>query len=210
MINLSTLKSLLPSTSSSGANKAVWMSLGGILLLATGYGMGRYVQPEKVLVTEKIKEVEKLVVVEKIKTEVQIVKVYLENKNEKVHRVVTEEKKLDGTETKTTTEDIGTETVIRENTNSTEIKYVDRVVEKIVEKEVERLKLVESKKLDWRVAAGAGVAIPYFLGQGSPGVPGLGGAVINAEVDRRIVSNFWLGIHGNSQGVVGLNLSGLF
>lgn len=194
------------------SNHKGWLNyvLVAVVMLGAGYGMGRYVQPEKVLITEKVKEVVKEVVVEKIKTEIQVVKVYIKDTSQKVNKTVVEEKRPDGSSTTTTKEEVVTETKEKENTDSKEVKYVDRIVEKEVIKEVEKLKLVESKKLDWRVAAGAGVAIPYFLGQGSPGVPGLNGAVINAEVDRRIVGPFWIGVHGNTQGVVGLNLSGVF
>lgn len=190
-------------------NRVVQLVLVAVVLFGGGFVTGRWAAPPQTVVTEKVKEVVKDRIVEKVKTEVQVVKVYLENKNEKIHRVVAEERRPDGTEIKTTTESIGIETVVHENTNSTEIKYVDKIVEKFIDRIVEKEKLT-LKQPDWHVAAGVGVAIPYFLGQGSPGVPGLSGAVINAEVGRRVVGPFWIGIHGNTQGVVGLNLSGVF
>ncbi len=191
-------------------NKAWIIPIGvGVVMFAAGFSSGRFALPAKVVVTEKIKEVIKEVVVEKIKTEVKIVKVYVENKAERIHRVVTEEKRPDGTEIKTTNEDINTDTVVHENTNTTEIKYVDRVVEKLVEKMVEKEKLVLNQP-NWHVGAGVGVAIPYYLGQGSPGVPGLEGVVISAQVERKIIGPFFLGLQGNTQGVVGLSLSGAF
>lgn len=197
------------------SNKLVWVVLGAIAVFGGGFSVGRFFTPPQTIVTEKVREVVVEKVVEKIKTEVKIevVKVYLKNEAQKIHRVVAEEKRPDGTEIKTTTEDIGVTTVINENTNSNtvEIRYVDRVVEKWQEKIVE--KIVEKNVLrqpDWRVAAGLGVSVPNFLGQAEIGIPGMRGTVVNVELDRRIAGPFWLGLHGNTQGVVGLNLGAVF
>ena len=185
-----------------------WLTivLVAVLVFAGGYGTGRYISPPNTVVTEKVHEVTQTQVV--TKTEVQVQKVYVHDKqvDEKVHRVIAETTKPDGEKTKTTTEDIGIDSVVHDNTNTNTVQYVDRVVEKQVM--VDRL--VEKKTLavnDWRIAAGAGVAIPYFLGQGSPGIPGLQGAVLSLEADRRILGPFWLGVSGNTQGVVSGNLS---
>jgi hypothetical protein len=197
-----------------GDNKH-WLSLILIAVALFGGGMavGRYTLPAKVVTTEKVHEVVKDRIVEVVKTEVRVVEVKIHDSKqaEKVHRVTVEGIDPPGCKSKTVTEDINIDTVVHDNTNtnSTEIKYVDRVVEKWQDRIVEKTKTVLNQP-NWRVAAGAGVAIPYFLGQGSPGVPGLQGAVINVEADRRIIGPFWLGIHGNTQGVVGLNLSGVF
>jgi len=193
----------------SASNKWVWVTLLVVGMFGGGYATGRYLAPPNTIVTEKIKEVEKVVLVEKLKTEVQVVKVYIKDQTEKIHRVVVEGIDPPGCKSKTTTEDINIDSVVRENTNSTEIKYVDRVVEKYIDRIVEKEKQV-LKTADWRVAGGVGVSIPYFLGQASPGVPGLNGAVIQLELDRRVIGPFYLGLFGNTQGVVGLNLSGIF
>lgn len=187
----------------------IYLVLAAILLAGGGFAVGRYLTPPATITTEKVHEVTKDVVV--TKTEIQIQKVYIHDseKQEKIHRVVAETTATDGSKTKTTTEDIGVDTVVHDNTHDTEVKYVDRVVEKYVDRIVEK-KTQVLKTNDWRIAAGAGIAIPYFLGQGSPGIPGLQGAVINVEADRRIIGPFWMGLQGNSQGVVGLNLSAVF
>jgi hypothetical protein len=181
----------------------------GALLAGGGFATGRWASPPTTIVTEKIKEVEKVVVVEHLVTEVKIVRVKDKAVAEKVHRVVVENTKPDGEKTKTVTEDINTDTVIHDNTNTNTVEYRDRVVEKFVDRIIEKEKRVLNRP-DWRVAAGVGVAIPTFLGKEQVGVPGLQGAVIQLEVDRKILGPFFLGVWGNTQGTVGLNLSGVF
>lgn len=194
-----------------GENKSkLWMVLGALLIFGLGYGSGRYVQPEKIVEREKIKEVEKEVIVEKIVTKIEIQKVYVEKKNEKVHRVVTETENKDGSKTKTTTEDSDTNTDVDSKESTTQVKYVDRIVEKVVEKIVEKEKIVTGKKPNWHIGANVGLAIPRFLGQGEYGIPGLEGAVIGVTASRRIIGPVFLDLHGNSQGTVGLGLTGEF
>ncbi len=181
----------------------------GVGLFVAGYSTGRYALPAKVVITEKVHEVivEKQVVVIQTKTEIQVVKVHDAQVDQKVHRVVAETTNKDGSTTKTTTEDINIDSVVHDHdqTNSTEIKYVDRIVEKWQDKIVEKVTTKLSQP-DWSVYAGAGVSIPHYLGAGDIGVPGLQGFVIQAGVDRRILGPFWMGLFGNTQGVVGLNL----
>lgn len=183
----------------------LWLILVAVALFGGGVAVGRFTLPAKVVVTEKVKEVVKEVVVEKVKTEVKVVveKVYLKNEAQKIHRVV--EEKPDGT--KVTTENINVESVVKENTNSNtvEVKYVDRVVEKWQEKIVEKEKRVLNQP-DWSVYAGVGVNIPTFLGHAQPGVPGMMGTVVDAGIDRRVVGPFWLGVYGTTQGDAGIKL----
>ncbi len=187
-------------------NKHLWvLVLLAVALFGGGMATGRYMLPPQTIVTEKIHEVTKIQVVEKIKTEIQIVKVHDAQTQQKIHRTVVESKKPDGEATKTTTEDINVDSVVHDNTHDTEIKYVDRVVEKWQERIVEKEKRVLSQP-DWSVYAGVGVDIPYYLGQGQHGIPGLQGFVVQAGIDRRILGPFWLGIFGNTEGVAGVNL----
>jgi hypothetical protein len=131
--------------------------------------------------------------------------VQVEKKHEHVETTTT--KAPDGTTTTKTTDDTDTNTGTNETTNTdstvtrTETKYVDRIVER--EKKV-------LQQPDWRAYVGAGVAIPTFLGQQQIGVPGLQGFVIQAGVDRRIIGPFWMGLFGNTQGTLGLNLSAVW
>lgn len=187
----------------SGFNKSwLWLILVALALFGGGIAVGRFTLPAKVVITEKVKEVvvEKVVEKVKVETEVKVVKVYLKNEAQKIHRTV--EEKPDGT--KVTTEDINIDSVVKENTDthSTEIKFVDRVVEKWQEKIVEKTKTVLNQP-NWSVFAGAGVNIPCMLGTPQPGVPGMACAVVQAGAERRVVGPFWLGVNGSTQGDVG-------
>lgn len=188
------------------SNRYVQIVLIGLLLAGGGYAFGRYAQPAKVVEKTRVetKTVTQTVYQDKIIDHI----VYVKEKKEDKHTTTTTTKTPDGTVvTKTETEDkIDTSAKIDhtkdENKVVTQIVYQDKIVEK--------LKLVESKKLDWRLAAGAGVSIPTFLGKQQIGIPGLSGAVIQVEVDRRIIGPVFLGLWGNSQGTTGLSLSAVF
>ena len=206
------LQAAMPATGQFVNNHKKWflIVLAVLLLFGGGYATGRWAQPPNVVTVEK----EHVVVQEKIvtQTQVQVKTVYIHDKQQekKTHTTITVVIKPDGTKTTTSTEDDdtntnthdGTNTEASKNTEQTQTKYVDRVIEKTV--------TITTPKPQWRVAAGVGLAIPYFIGQGSPGVPGLSGAVINVELDRRIIGPFFMGLQANSQGVLGLNLSGIF
>lgn len=180
--------------------------VGAIALFCGGVATGRFGTPAKVV--EKIvyqdKVVEKVVYQDKI----VIQKVYVEKKATKKRTETTTTEKPNGEkETKTVTEEQeDTDTKTDEKSTQEKIVYVDRVIQKLVEK----TKLVEAKKLDWHISAGIGYAIPTVLGQQQIGTPGLQGVVVNAEIDRRIVGPFYIGLWGNTQGTVGLSLSGSF
>jgi hypothetical protein len=177
----------------------------GLLLFISGGAVGRFGTPDKVVYKDKIVEkiVEKIVVQEHIVEK----KVYIQAKKEKTRKETTTTKTPDGTETTKTVEETHTDT----DTKANEEKVTEKIVyeEKIVERVVEKEKLI-LKQSDWRIAAGAGVSIPNFLGKEELGVPGLRGAVIQLELDRRVVGPFHMGVFGNTQGVVGLTISGQF
>ena len=184
-----------------------WLLPVTVLLLILGaFGAGRLSAPSKVVEVEKIVEkvVEKVVVQEKVVEKI----VYKEAKREKTRTETTTTKSPDGTETTRTTEETETHTDTHVDSDKTNEKIV--IVEKEVEKIVEKEKLIESKKPGWRIGAGVGVSVPSLLGHQQLGVPGLQGAVIQVEADRRVVGPFWMGVFANTQGTVGLTLSGSF
>lgn len=193
--------------------KNVWTNHKGIVIavvacllcLLLGYGGGRYAQPAKVVEKEKVVTVDHDVI--KYQDRIVTQKVYVEVEKEHKHQETTTTKKPDGEVVTTTKTDTDVDESTKADTNKTEEKvvYQDRIVTQTVEKE----KLV-LRQPDWRISAGAGYSIPYALGQASPGVPGMQGFVVNAGVDRRIVGPVWLGVQGNTQGVVGLQLSAVF
>jgi hypothetical protein len=178
------------------------LALAGVLLFLAGLGTGRYGLPDKVLIQEKVKEVvqEKVVIQEKVRVE----KIYLKDQKQKIHREITEKKHPDGTQEKKVSEDINIDTVVREN--QVEVKFVDRWQDRIVEKIVEKEKLVLNKKAEWRLGADVGVSIPVLLGGQEQGIVGLRGAVVGVHAERRIIGPFWMGVWGNTQGTAGVKL----
>ena len=186
-----------------------YIVLAVVLVGGGGYATGRYLTPPNTITTEKIHETVKTVVV--TQTQVQVQKVYIHDvqKDQKLHQTVVETTKPDGTKTKTTTidNDTATKTHDDDKTQETKTVYVDRVVEKLVDKFVEKKVLTQP---GWRVGAGVGISVPVLImGQSQVGIPGLKGTVIQVEADRRVVGPFFIGLFGNSQGTVGLTLSGV-
>lgn len=186
-------------------NKVLWLVLGGVLLFVAGAFVGHSMVPPKTLVTEKLKEVQVDKVVVQTKTDVKIVKIHDSQQDQKIHRTIVEGINPPGCRSKTTTEDINVDTVVHDNTHDVEVRYVDKVVEKWQDRIVEKEKLVLNQP-NWSVYAGLGLDIASVLGQGQHGIPGMNGIVVQAGVDRRIIGPFYIGIFGNTEGVVGLNL----
>jgi hypothetical protein len=190
-----------------------WLAKASVVLGALGIGFvsGRWVAPAKLVVQEKIRVVEtqKVVVQEKVRTDVKIVKVVDSEVLKKLHREITEMKRPDGTQEKKTVEDLNVDSVV--HSRDTEVKVV--TVDKVVEKQVERVVQKETMTLrpaDWRATAGVGVSIPYYMGQGEVGAPGLKGTVVQLELARRVVGPFSVGVMGSTQGTIGLTLSGVW
>lgn len=182
--------------------KAIVVVLAAVAIFVGGYASGRYVAPEKVVVTEKLVkvEVEKVVVQERTKTEVKVVRV--QDERRRLHKEETERKWANGTQERKVVTDENVDKTVREQ----EIKYVDRQVvvekEKRVEVAVEKEKLVERKRPDWRAGALVGYSLP---------VPELGLGVSNLalglEVERRIAGPISVGAWGLTSGQAGLMLN---
>ena len=177
---------------------AIIVGLVALLLFPAGYLTGKFANPSKIV--EKTVTQEKLVYQDKIVERV----VYVQAKKEKTHTVTEVTEKPDGTKTTKTSEDTSTDTDTKVDEDKKE--EITKTEVKIVEK----LKIIDSFRPGWRVSAGVGLAIPVFLGHEQIGVPGLQGAVINAEVSRRVVGPFWVNIHANTMGVLGLGVAGEF
>lgn len=175
-----------------------------ILLFLGGYALGRYLVPGKVVIQDKVVTVTKDVIVTQTKTVVQIVKVADTSSDRKIHRVTTETKKPDGTDTQVVTEDIDaanqTHTDTNTNANNTvNVSQTEKNVQVATHTEVKT-----TEKPQWHVSLGIGASIPHYL-NGAPmtGIPGLSGAVIDAHVEHRILGSVFLGAFANSQGVLG-------
>lgn len=170
-----------------------------LLLLPIGITIGRYAWGPKV--NEKVveKEVVRTVYQDRIVEKV----VYKQVEKKKERTEITETHNPDGTKVVKTITDTDTDT----NTDINKDRHEEKVVTQVIEKVVEKEKIIKTLP-DWRVGVGVGYAIPTALGQPEIGVPGLKGAVIQAELDRRIIGTFALGVFGNTQGVAGLTFSG--
>lgn len=188
------------------SNRWVQLVLVAIALFAGGYGTGRWAQPERVVekTVEKEKLVDKIVYQDRVVEKVVYVKVEAKHRRTETRT----ETKPDGTKVETKVTDVKTDTKVDVDKDKTEEKivYRDRVVEKIVEKE----KLVQAKKIDWLVHAGVGISVPTFLGKPQQGIPGMRGSVVQLGVDRRVIGPLFLGVFGDSQGTVGLRATGAF
>lgn len=188
-----------------GAGRWLALVLLALVLFGGGYGVGRWAQPAKIV--EKTVTVEKVVekTTEKTEDHTQVNASHDTSDDKKIHRVTVEVKKPDGTTTTTKTEDISSDKDTHDKSVTTEVKYVDRVVEKwqdkIVTKEVEKL-----AQPRWDVYAGVGVDVLHYLGQPQHGVPNMQGVVVQVGGDVRVGGPIWLGVFANTESVVGLNL----
>lgn len=186
--------------------KALLVIGGSILLFVLGYASGRFVQPAKVI-TKTITEVKTET---KIQYQDRIVKekVYVQTDKVHEHTDTTVEKHPDGTVITKTSKDKNTDETKSNKENSNESKSTSNDTK--TDQKTTTIKIVESKQLDWKVGVGAGVSIPVLLGHQDLGVPGMKGAVIQADIGRRIIGPIFLDVFGNTQGVVGAGLSIVF
>lgn len=175
--------------------------LGVLLVFAAGYGAAIMSRPAKV--------VEKTVVKTQVQTVVQYQdrvvtqKVYVQVQARHRHTETVTTKRPDGTvvtQTKTDS-DVNTNTNVAQHADA---QHAQTVVQRVVQT-VYKEKLVLQQP-NWSVYAGAGYALPTALGHPQLGVPGMDGFVVQAGIDRRIAGPFWLGLWGNTQGTIGLNL----
>lgn len=176
-----------------------------LLAMLGSFMVGRYTKaPEVKTITKTDTKV-----VTQVQYQDRIVekKVYVQVEKKREHVETTTTKQPDGTTVTKTTDDTSTDDTQTDNVdkNAEHQQQTAQTVTQTVTVE----KLV-TKMPDWRVAGGVGISIPYYLGSPAVGVQALKGFVIQAEIDRRVVGPFYLGLFGNTQGTVGLNLSGGF
>jgi hypothetical protein len=187
-------------------NRYVQLALVAIALFGGGYATGRFAQPAKVITTEKVvtQIQDHIVYQDRVVTKI----VYVKEKKQQQHTETVTEKKPDGTVVTKTETDIKTDTNTNVNTDKDQTKTGADTKTTVTTDEKKTVTI--RQPLDWRVAGGVGVSIPVFLGAKQLGIPGLNAAVIQLEIDRRIIGPFFLGLFANSQGTLGLNLSGVF
>jgi hypothetical protein len=167
-----------------------------LAVLVVGIAIGWGMKPDQVRVEEKIRveQVEKQVVVVKEQVRVEIVKVRDSQVLDKTHTETTETKSPDGTVVTKTIEDKNVDSVVHDRENTTEVKVVEVTKEVVVVKTETVEKISKPVLPDWRVGVLVGIQ-PVILP--TPGIPGY---VYGAEIERRIVGPFSLGLFGTLDG----------
>lgn len=182
--------------------KTHWKKLAIIALVGAIFAIGRVSvadKPARVVEKDKIveKEVEKIVFKDRLVEKVETKKSMDLDKREITKKETTEVVLPDGTKTTTTVETSDTGTQIKE----AEIKYVDRVVErvvtvdKVVDRIVEKEKIVEAPKKDWLISGVAGVDLTQIkIVDTNLQFP----VELGVQVQRRIAGPVWVGLQGTS------------
>jgi hypothetical protein len=187
-------------------------ALAALVLVGGGFAAGRYVAPEKVVYTERLKVVEKEVVVRVVDTDkvLDAIKNVSQQKDVKTKKVTV--KQPDGTVTTTTETEDKTKTDTQEKTKETDkTKTTETVVkEVIVEKEV--TKTVERSRPSWSLSLQPGIDVAGALGHGSPYnlLPSdnflLKHAVLGISVEHRLLGPLSTGLWANTSGAGGVTL----
>lgn len=187
-------------------NKHLWVIVViAIALFGGGLATGRFMLPPKTVTTEKVHEVTKTDTKIVYQDRVQIVHVKDANTTQKIHRTIVEGIDPPGCKSKTTTEDINVDSVVHDNTNTVDVKYVDKIIEKWQDRIVEKTTTVTAAP-NWALSAGVGYDFATFGGLGQHGIPGMRGLVVQAGLDRRILGPFYMGLFFNTELVGGVNL----
>lgn len=179
--------------------KWIALAIGALLLLALGYGAGRYASPAKEVTKDKIvtRVQEKVVYQDRVVTQ----KVTVEVQKRDTHRSTVTSKKPDGTVV--TIETVDEHVDEDEKTGTKKSEASSGTTERRSIQTVEHTRVVEGQP-NWHFRAGVGISVPYYLGQGSVGVPGLKGVVVEVGADRRIFGPASLGVWANTQGALGV------
>jgi hypothetical protein len=185
-----------------------------VLLLVAAYAFGRYAQPAKVVVTEKIVTVEKQVVVTQTvtKTQVQVVKVRDTQKD--VHKVEVTEKKADGTVTTTVTTDDKSKSqtnINKDATADTQTKTTDKT---LITQTDDKKTVTTFGKPDWSLSIQPGFAFGDALGLGngssynllSKALPMAPHLMANIGVEHRFIGPIFLGAWANTRLDAGLSI----
>jgi len=177
---------------------------GGVVLavvaaLALGFALGRYNRVTQVQETFQTKEVQQQVV----KTVYQTVEkvVYVQVKQQDVHREVVEEKKPDGTVVTKTVEDIHEHEQTQE-VATRETQASTQSTEKDV-KETDSKKTVDGRA-QWHLSVQAGVGITDIKALKLGNLPV--GLTFGGQLERRVVGPLWMGIWGSTAKAGGLSL----
>lgn len=196
-----------------------------LALVGGGFAAGRYATPDRVEYKDKIVEVEANVdayvaEINKLQEEVHTLKTTIATaKNVTTKKVI--KKAPDGTVT-TTIDTVDTSKIDKtvdekDSKKEQETKVEIRVVEKLVYKDHETLKIIERNRPAWALSLMPGFDFAGAFGHGTPvnlipnsllptSIPGLRHIVIGTSIERRIIGPFSGGIWANTAGMGGLVL----
>lgn len=187
--------------------KTILVVIAFLLAFAGGYGTALRMGPSKVVTKTEVKTQLKDRVVYKDRIVTKVVTVTVREKARHTETLTT--KTPDGTVVTKVVTDTKTDTKTDTGLSKTDDK--DKTEAKVAVSDTKEKKVITGAKTGWRVGAGLGISIPViFTGDHQMGIPGLKGLVVDAGVDRHVIGPIWLGLHGNTQGTVGLSLSGEF
>lgn len=124
------------------------------------------------------------------------------------HRVVTEERRPDGTVTRREETDTHTKTEARAETQATESKHADQTADRVVT--VTKMVTITPARPRWSFALDGGLNVPTALGQARPWTPPLAGLPrgleVGASLDRRLLGPVFVGVRASSSGTIGLRV----
>jgi hypothetical protein len=188
-------------------------ALAALALFGGGYGLARYLTPNKVVTIDTTKEMEELKKLSQTLTEVveqnKDFRTQISELKKSIHRETHTLQRPDGNVETTKVEDINVSQVVKEQevkfvdreVKTTEIHYVDRVETKEVVKE----KIVEGRKPDWALTALVGTSAPTKLDLTPPYLNPL---VVGGVAERRILGPVFVGVWAITQVQNPANVSG--
>jgi len=184
-----------------------------IAFVVGGYAFGRYAQPAKVVVTEKVVTVEKQVVVTQVvtKTEVQVVRVKDTQKD--VHRVEITEKKPDGTVTRTVTVDDKSKSQVDVNKGATSATQTNTSEKTALVQTEDKKTVTVYDKPAWSLTLQPGFAFGDAIGGNassynllSKALPMAPHLMTNIGVEHRFIGPIFLGAWASTRLDAGLSI----
>lgn len=178
--------------------KVAILAAAGVLAMLIGYGAGRYAQPARVEVREKV--ITKTVEVAATTKESASVSTSKTDIRSVTHWRIRYLEKPDGTVERTAEGDSGQSTehaqAHEEAKRETEVRYVDRFVDR------EKVVIKTSERPGWAIGAQVGSSASRLAGHD----PGLRSLVYGGAVERRLIGPAWVTAYGTSTAELGIGL----
>lgn len=174
-----------------------------VALFAGGYATGRYAAPERVVITEKVKEVKSEKIVESVDTAKILNALKTMNVAKDVHTVKIIERAPDGTTKTIITSDDKTKSESKSESQEKTKTVETKVVERIVYKEREVTKTVERIRPQWALALQPGFEFGAALGLGGQPFNLLSAIPVkhvmaNVLLERRLLGPVFVGAWANT------------